>query len=338
MIRLLGGAPQGPPAPQQAAPPAPNVATPPSPYYAYPQPGTPPPAAQGPYPQAPFRWPDQPPAADYGPPHVAGPSGPSPYYAPEPPRPSAPPPYLPEAGDDDGKTRFIGGVNIDNLKSPKYTYTLQILDNHGQWRDWGPIHASGLNVGRAKNSADFPGLGSMAVRHMKFRYEKAGLVVEDLGSINGVYVRLTRPVELIDGMRFRVGNQTVEFHQPEPFEPVPALVGEDGEEYCSRDVEPLAFLDLIRPNGQPGLRFPITRQDVTVIGREGPNTHIALSHDNSVSGMHARLYREDSRFLLEDLKSRNGTFIHVLGASKIGSGDVILAGLVLFRVVDHGGG
>ncbi len=261
------------------------------------------------------------------------------YYPPEPPRPSSPPQqYLPDAADDDGKTRFLGGVNIDKLKIPKYTYTLQILDNHGQWRDWGPIHASGLNVGRAKNSADFPGLGSMAARHMKFRYDRAALFVEDLGSVNGVYIRLTKPVELIDGMRFRVGNQTVEFHQPEPFEPVPPLVGEDGEEYCSRDVEPLAFLDLIRPNGQPGLRFPITRQDVTVIGREGPNTHIALSHDNSVSGMHARLYREDSRFFLEDLKSRNGTFVHVLGASKVASGDVILAGLVLFRVVDHGVG
>jgi len=262
--------------------------------------------------------------------------GQSPFAAPE----AHPTPMIPSYGtvaddDDDAKTRFVGGVDIDKLKIPKYTFTLQILDQHGQWRDWGPIHANGLNVGRAKNSAEFPGLSSMAVRHMKFRYEKSGLEVEDLGSINGVYLKVTKPVELCDGMRFRVGNQTIEFHAAGPFDPVPPTMGEDGEEYCSRDLEPLAFLDLIRPNGQPGLRFPITRPDVTIIGREGPTAHIALPSDNSVSGTHARVVRTDGKFFLEDMKSRNGTFVHVLGASKVAGGDVILAGLVLFRVHDH---
>ena len=237
--------------------------------------------------------------------------------------------------DEYAKTQFLGGVDLDKLKIPKYTFTLQILDNQGQWRDWGPIHANGLNVGRAKTSAEFPGLSSMAVKHMKLRYDRTTLVVEDLGSINGVYLRVIQPTELSDGMRFRVGNQTIEFHEPSAFEPAAPLVGEDGEEYCSRDLEPLAFLDLIRPNGQPGLRFPITKPDATIIGREGPNTHIALTSDNSVSGMHARVYRKDGKFILEDLKSRNGTFVHVLGSTKVTSGDVLLAGLVLFRVVDH---
>ena len=95
------------------------------------------------------------------------------------------------ADDPDAKTHFLGGVDLDKLKIPKYTYTLQILDNQGQWRDWGPIHANGLNVGRSKTSAEFPGLSSMAVRHMKLRYERTSLVVEDLGSINGVYLRVS---------------------------------------------------------------------------------------------------------------------------------------------------
>jgi pSer/pThr/pTyr-binding forkhead associated (FHA) protein len=54
--------------------------------------------------------------------------------------------------------------------------------------------------------------------------------------------------------------------------------------------------------------------------------------------MHARVYRKEGQFVLEDLKSRNGTFIHVLGSAKVSSGDVLLAGQVLFRVVDHIGG
>ena len=39
-------------------------------------------------------------------------------------------------------------------------------------------------------------------------------------------------------------------------------------------------------------------------------------------------------FVLDDMKSRNGTFVHILGSRPLRSGDVILAGRVLFRVVD----
>jgi hypothetical protein len=358
MIKMLGGAPP-------ASQPPMNPMASPSPYYGYtppvgaPQAGTPHGAAPGMYPPGSV---PQAPAGMYQAPAPGHPQAPPPGWPQQqqPPGPGfglqqpgsgdypafphldTPPGLVDPLGvgtdDPEAKTRFLGGVDIDKLKIPKYTYTLQILDNQGQWRDWGPIHANGLNVGRAKNSSEFPGLSSMAVRHMKLRYERTSLVVEDLGSINGVYLRVLQPTELSDGMRFRVGSQTIEFHEPGPFEPVPPLVGEDGEEYCSRDLEPLAYLDLIRPNGQPGLRFPITRQDATVIGREGPNTHLALTSDNSVSGMHARVYRKDGKFVVEDLKSRNGTFIHVLGSTKVTSGDVLLAGLVLFRVVDHLGG
>jgi pSer/pThr/pTyr-binding forkhead associated (FHA) protein len=239
------------------------------------------------------------------------------------------------ADADEAKTRFLGGVDLGKLKIPKYTYVLQILDLSGQWRDWGPIHASGMNVGRARQSADFPGLSTMAVKHMKFHYDRTSLVVDSLGSLNGLYLRINQPVPLVDGMRFRIGLQAIEFQEAGPFEMIPPLVSEDGEEYCSRDLVPLAFLNLSRPDGTPGLRFPITRSDPTIIGREGPSTHIALTGDNAVSGKHAQIHREEGKFLLEDLKSRNGTFVHIQGSCALRSGDVLLAGRVLFRVVDQ---
>jgi pSer/pThr/pTyr-binding forkhead associated (FHA) protein len=229
----------------------------------------------------------------------------------------------------------MGGVDLDKLKLPRHRYMLQILDGAAQWRDWGPLHAGGLNVGRARSSAEFPGLNTMAVRHMKFSYDRAGLMVEDLGSLNGVYLRVTQPVALSDGMQFRLGNQRIGFHQADAFDQVAPSVAEDGEEFCSGDLEALAYLELIRPNTKPGLRFPITQPDGTVIGREGPGIHIALTGDNSVSGTHARIWRKDGTFFLEDLGSRNGTFIHVIGSRVLKSGDVLLAGRVLFRVVDY---
>jgi hypothetical protein len=251
--------------------------------------------------------------------------------------PPASPPY--ERGDDDeGMTRGPEGLDLDKLKIPRFNYTLQILDNNGQWRDWEPIHANGKKVGRSKENADIQGLGSMAVRHMKFRYERGNvLVVEDLGSLNGVYLRTTSPVELTEGQRFRVGNQVIEFRHAGTFEPAAPLTSEDGEEFCSRDLMPLAYLDLIRPDGRPGLRFPITRE-TTVIGREGPSPQIALTGDNSVSATHAQVRLHGGSFVLEDLRSRNGTFVRVEGSCVVKTGDILLAGRVLFRVVDHAAG
>jgi pSer/pThr/pTyr-binding forkhead associated (FHA) protein len=243
-----------------------------------------------------------------------------------------------EAEDEGARTRFPGGVDLGKLKIPKNTFVLQILNISGQWRDWGPIHAGGISVGRARQSGDFPALSTMAVKHMEFHYDRTGLVVEDMGSLNGVYLRITQPIRLEDGMRFRIGLQTIEFHEAGPSEPTPPLTSDEGEEYCSRDLIPLAFLDMIAPSGRPGLRFPITRTDPTIIGREGLSAHIALTGDGAASGKHAQIRREDGRFLLEDLKSRNGTFVHILGSHPLKSGDVLLAGRVLFRIIEQSGG
>jgi hypothetical protein len=53
--------------------------------------------------------------------------------------------------------------------------------------------------------------------------------------------------------------------------------------------------------------FPLLEDEYT-IGRE-PSNKIALS-DGSVSSRHARVFRTPEGFVLEDLKSRNGTFVN----------------------------
>src|SRR5262249_10926300 len=109
---------------------------------------------------------------------------------------------------------------------------------------------------------------------------------------------------------------------------------EDDEEFYSRDLAPLAYLDLIRPNGRPGLRFPITKHTPTIIGRESQRVDVVLADDKRVSALHAQIRPDNGRFILDDMKSRNATVVHVLGPRPLDSGDVILAGRVLFRVVD----
>lgn len=208
---------------------------------------------------------------------------------------------------------------------------LEVLDSLGEWVDWGPVPADGRVIGRAEN---FPGGETLAVEHLQLRYEDTTLVADDLDSCDGIYRRLVEPLSLTDGQRFRIGGHVLEFRSAERFQPVSPLVSDERGTLCSRDLEPLAYVDLIRPNGQPGLRFPLTKRDATVIGREGPMACIALPDDPSLSTSHAQIRPRDGGFLLEDLKSRGGTFVQLQGTTPLCTGDVLQAGRLTFRVAE----
>jgi pSer/pThr/pTyr-binding forkhead associated (FHA) protein len=267
---------------------------------------------------------------------------PAPPQSPAPPMPPQPgmhaPAYVRQEPEPEGATQYMPGADIGRLKFPSTIYTLQLLDNSGQWRSWAPIGANGLNLGRSQNSAHFPFLSSMANRHLKFSYDGPRLFVEDLKSLNGVYVKITTAIALQDNQRFRVGSQVIEFHRAEPFQAVLPLQSNDGEEFLSYDLEPLAYLDLIRPNEQPGLRFPITKPEVTRIGRDAKLVEIALPRAEWVSGQHAQIRHEKGIFYLDDLNSRNGTFVQIPEKTELNSGDVLLVGRAFLRVVDQAAG
>ena len=162
-----------------------------------------------------------------------------------------------------------------------------------------------------------------------------------MGSLNGVYLKLTRPVELRTGRGSGSAAGSSSSATAEPLPPAEPLQAEDGEEFWSADLHPLAYLDFIRPNGERGLRFPVTNPDRTVLGREsrpGKPVDVALPDDDWVSGQHAQVRRDGGRFFLEDLHSRNGTFVRVEGPAEVTSGDVLLVGRVLLRVVDTSSG
>ena len=130
---------------------------------------------------------------------------------------------------------------------------------------------------------------------------------------------------------------TLEFRKAEPLPPAEPLISPDGEAFWSRDLDAFAYLQFLRVDGNPGLRFPITKPEVTILGREsrpGKPVDIALPNDEWASGQHAQIRRDEGRFLLEDLGSRNGTFVQLLGQSEILPGDILLVGRVLLRAVD----
>jgi pSer/pThr/pTyr-binding forkhead associated (FHA) protein len=245
---------------------------------------------------------------------------------------------LPVADDEDEPaTRAMRGADLAKLKAPAQRYVLQILDKDGVWQQWSAIGAGGFKLGRGDRNAKFPELNSLASRHLKLSFSGRTMLAEDMGSLNGVYRKLDQPVELRNGTRFRVGARIIEFRLVPPQPPVAPLVADDGEELWAADLQPLAYLNFIRPDGEPGVQVPITNPERTILGRESRGNKpvdIALPGDDWVSGQHAQIRRDGDRFLLEDLQSRNGTFLRAEGPIEVAAGDVLLVGRVLLRIVD----
>ncbi len=75
--------------------------------------------------------------------------------------------------------------------------------------------------------------------------------------------------------------------------------------------------------------------DEVVVGRS-KDADLTVD-DSSVSRRHARFYRADDVWFVEDLGSRNGTELNgrrVAGAERVGSGDVVAVGSVRLRIGD----
>lgn len=85
----------------------------------------------------------------------------------------------------------------------------------------------------------------------------------------------------------------------------------------------------LTPDGAPDNVWPLLDSEYT-IGR-APSNAIAIQ-DASVSSNHARILRTEQGFVLEDLQSRNGTFVNgekVEGKRLLADGDLIRLGKVI---------
>ncbi|WP_390622640.1 FHA domain-containing protein [Tautonia rosea] len=225
---------------------------------------------------------------------------------------------------------------------------LEILAGDGEsiFERLATISSGEFTLGRSAVE-QFVGRGSatrhLADRHLRFVVDEDDhLVVEDLGTVNGVYLKIPEhsSVPLTEGSRFRVGRHVIVFREASSVSTPSPLVSPSGEVFYCREFSPRAFLEFIGPDGQPAASVPITKTDLTVIGREGEGCDIALTGDHWVSRRHACLREREGHFVLEDLGSKNGTFLKMGERTRIrvgdrafpDSADIVLIGELHFRV------
>jgi len=182
-------------------------------------------------------------------------------------------------------------------------------------------------AGRGDCPISFPDDPFLSPIHANFVYADNRLVVRDQGSLNGVYVRIATPTELVNGAMVLVGEQVLSVERAFQPDDLPDI---DGTYYSSSMPRPARLV--IRQNLRGGQIGWVHRMlgDTVSVGRE--HNDINFPDDPFISGRHAELRLAGDMLSVTDLGSRNGTFVRVHGERVLGHGDYVFLGQQLLRV------
>jgi hypothetical protein len=188
------------------------------------------------------------------------------------------------------------------------------------------LSKEGSLIGRSTGGI-FASDAYLSPEHAEFRFEGGQLVVKDMESLNGVYIRIEPevPIELFDGTIFRVGQEILRFEAPIAPEPAP-----DGTQHAgSPHYGFVGRISLVIGRNATGNSFPIPPHGIH-LGRERGD--VLFPEDGYVSGLHCRIHSEVGHVFLTDVGSSNGTFVRVSNESFVPQGTFVLMGQQLFRV------
>jgi pSer/pThr/pTyr-binding forkhead associated (FHA) protein/DNA-directed RNA polymerase subunit RPC12/RpoP len=164
---------------------------------------------------------------------------------------------------------------------------------------------------------------TVSPRHLKFTCGDGTVAVEDLGTVNGTFLRLRGPHRLAIGEELRVGRQLLRL------EPIPRPAAADVRPWGAPDPGHRLRLAQLLEGGGLGEIFPL-RPGENTIGREAGD--LTFPSDRYVSARHARVDVDDAEATVTDVGSSNGTFVKLVGPTPLTAGDQLLVGSQLLRV------
>jgi pSer/pThr/pTyr-binding forkhead associated (FHA) protein len=191
---------------------------------------------------------------------------------------------------------------------------------------------SETDVGREEGAILLPNDPFVSPRHARISRRNGRFFVSDLGSVNGVFVRLREPQQLEHTDLVLIGLEVLRFETVSDAERGLGPALERGTQLfgspaarrharlCERTVE-----------GTTRDIYYLTR-DETVIGREAGD--IVFTADPFMSRRHAAFVRDtqDGSFTVRDLGSSNGTYLAIRNEHEVRNGDHLRIGQHLFRL------
>ena len=181
-----------------------------------------------------------------------------------------------------------------------------------------------LEVGRLRGDVQFPDDEKMAPLHARFSMEKDQLFVEDISGVSSVFIGLVATCPLRDGDILRIGEQLFRFR-----ESVEAVSGAAARGATILDIsaslgENVAELIFVGPDFlDTPARLPLNEEEISIGRTRG--TYV-FPEDGFMSRAHCKIYHRGEDFYIEDVGSRNGTFIKVRGKAPVPNGASILVG------------
>jgi pSer/pThr/pTyr-binding forkhead associated (FHA) protein len=167
----------------------------------------------------------------------------------------------------------------------------------------------------------------LSPKHATFSAKNGKVVVEDCGSLNGVFRKLLaeQPCTLADGQVFRIGQELIRYEalgENIPDQHGVELMGGPMDGVVGR-------ICMVIGRETAGTAFPMSENGIS-LGRE--RGEVLFPEDGYVSGLHCRLSYDDGQVYVTDLGSSNGTFVRLDDAAELSNGDILLMGQQLYRV------
>ena len=188
-------------------------------------------------------------------------------------------------------------------------------------------------VGRDRGDVRYPEDAYLSRKHARFYRDPEGRpMLEDLGTLNGTFLRIRAPVKLEHRDIISLGRHTFRFEllkfeekddRTIEGDPLTRVQGVQG-------TAPRARIVKRQEEGFSGTPFFFGSSRYVLGRNEG--THI-FQKDDRMSRRHAELAFKEGEFWLEDLGSQNGTFLRLLGPHVLLQGDVLRLGDQYLKVL-----
>lgn len=223
-------------------------------------------------------------------------------------------------------TLFFGAVTAE--RSAKLILVRGNSQFGNQWR----LQSGETVIGRSDGMVLFPDDEALAPRHARLVFKGADLWLEPEPTKNGAFLRLREPVSLQAGDEFVVGAQRLRLmRDDERSNGVGATTDANGTRLLGSMVKPTPPIALLRVSSDPRFQEVYFRaQRLLTIGRV--HCDVNFANDGFVSERHAQLTNVGTHVVLEDLKSRNGTYVRVQQPMKLLHGDLMLVGDQVLRI------
>ncbi len=191
----------------------------------------------------------------------------------------------------------------------------------------------GITVGRVQGDWRFPEDVGLRPLHARFVTKGGQVWVHNLAGVGGIFVKLVATYRLENDDIVSMGRQLFKFvSRPDMVSAATILAKPLGEVSRLLNEAPAEFRG-VHPDGSSADEVYLLTADEVRFGRT--QGAYLFADDALMSRSHARVYHRGEDFFLEDLQTRNGTFIKVRGKASIPLGAQVLVGRQVFEIAQQ---